>query len=97
MRVHVLCRAHGIRWPKPMPTSRPQVLRRADGLYSTRGVARRLRALPWVVLYWVKQGWLTSADGGAKGHPHWFRLDAETLAHLRRLRREHTGPKGRAS
>lgn len=97
MRVHVLCRAHGIRWPKPMPTSRPQVLRRADGLYSTRGVARRLRVLPWVVLYWVKQGWLTSADGGAKGHPHWFRLDAETLAHLRRLRREHTGPKGRAS
>ncbi len=93
-QVHAYCRDHGIRWPQPMPTSLPQPTRRADGTYSTRGLARRLRVTSASVLYWVKQGWLSS-EGGSKGHPRWYRVDDETLARLRRLRAEHTGPRGR--
>ena len=65
-----------------------------DGAYSTRGVARRLRVTHASGLYWVKQGWLTG-EGGGKGHPRWYRIDDETLARLRQLRAEHTGPQGR--
>jgi len=92
--VHAYCQAHGIRWSQPMPTSLPQPTRRADGTYSTRGLARRLRVTHASVLYWVKRGWLTG-EGGGKGHPRWYRVDDETLVRLRKLRAEHTGPRGR--
>jgi hypothetical protein len=94
--VHAYCQHHGIRWPQPVPTSRPQPFRRTDGAYSTRGVARRLRVTPAAVGYWAKQGWLTAIEGGGRGQPRWYRLDATTVAHLRRLRAEHTGPRFRA-
>jgi len=94
--VHAYCHHHGIRWPAPMPTSKPQPYRRADGAYSTRGVARRLRVTPAAVGYWAKQGWLTAVERGGRGRPQWYRLDAATVAHLRRLRAEHTGPRFRS-
>lgn len=79
-----------------MPTSKPAPLRRHDGAYSTRGVAERLRVTQATVLYWVKQGWLSS-EGGGRGLPHWYRLDAATVARLRQVREAHTGPQGRAT
>jgi DNA invertase Pin-like site-specific DNA recombinase len=93
--VHAHCRLHGIRWPRPMPTSIPQPERRADGAYSARGVARRLRVTRFAVLYWVQQGWLVGEAGGGRGRPWWFRLDAAAIARLRRVRAAHTGPRSR--
>lgn len=97
MKVHAHCRHHQIRWPQPMPTSRPQPLRRADGAYSTRGVAHRLRVSHASVLYWVKQGWLKGLGKGGRGQPRWYRLDEATVEHLREIRKTHTGPRGRVT
>jgi DNA invertase Pin-like site-specific DNA recombinase len=95
--VHSLCAYHDVRWPTPMPTCLPQPLRRRGGDYSTRGVAKLLRVTPATVGYWVSQRWLVPVEGGTRGHPRWFRLDAEDVTRLRRLRQEHTGPRGRAA
>lgn len=97
VRVHVWCQTHQLRWPRRMPSSRPQPLRRANGLYSTRGVARRLRVTPGTVHSWVRRGWLRIADGGTIGHPRWYRLDDETIARLRSLRTEHKEPQRHAA
>jgi DNA invertase Pin-like site-specific DNA recombinase len=93
--VHAHCHHHGIRWPQPMPTSLPTADRRADGAYSVRGAARRLRVTTATVLYWVKRGWMVS-EGGGRGRPRWFRLDPATMVRLKRVRAAHTGPRGRA-
>jgi hypothetical protein len=93
--VHAYCMQHGIRWPRRMPTSVAQPERRADGAYSARGVARRLRVTRSAVLYWVKQGWLVGEAGGGRGRPWWFRLDAAAFARLRRVRTTHTGRRSR--
>lgn len=93
--VHSYCRYHGIRWPRPMPTSVPQPERRADGAYSIRGVARRLRVTESEVRYWVQCGWITSIDGGGRGRALWFHLDPATLVHLKQVRKDHVRPRRR--
>ncbi|MDC0678995.1 recombinase family protein [Sorangium atrum] len=93
--VHSYCRYHGIRWPRPLPTSVPQPERRADGAYSIRGVARRLRVTASEVRYWSKCGWITSIDGGGRGRALWFHLDPATLVHLRQVRKDHVRPRRR--
>ncbi|MCY1076304.1 recombinase family protein [Archangium lansingense] len=57
--------------------------RRAGGLYSIRGVAKRLGVSKDVVLMWVKQGQLRVAEGGSRGHPLWFKLDQATSKRLK--------------
>jgi DNA invertase Pin-like site-specific DNA recombinase len=55
---------------------------RADGLYSTRGVAERFKVSTPTVRHWIKAGHLCVADGGGRGRPAWFNLDDDTVARL---------------
>lgn len=69
---------------RPQATLHKQILpaQRADGLYSTLGVAERFGVLPSTVRRWNKLGWLLTADGGQRGCPSWFRLDKATIARI---------------
>jgi hypothetical protein len=60
--------------------------RRADGLYSVRAVATRMDVPPGVVRYWARTGVLEPVVRGSPGCPHWFRLDAATIARLKKAR-----------
>jgi DNA invertase Pin-like site-specific DNA recombinase len=91
--VQAHCYYQGVRWPRRMLASAPQPERRSDGAYSFRGAARRLHVSETTVRYWIERGWLTSVEGGGRGHPRWFRLDAKTLAHLKRTRAAHHRPR----
>jgi hypothetical protein len=63
--------------------ARSTVLRRADGLYSLRGVAERLEVAPGTARYWFRKGWLQLVEGGGTGHPLWFKLDRSTIERLK--------------
>lgn len=91
--VHQYRRHHGIAWPHRMPTSAPKPNRRADGAYSIRGVAQRLRVSEAEVRYWIKRRWITSFEGGGRGRVRWFQLDPATIARLEQLRATHTRPR----
>lgn len=91
--VQAHCYYHGVHWPHRMLTSTPLPERRSDGAYSFRGVARRLHLSEATARYWIERGWLTSVEGGGRGHPRWFRLDATALARLKRTRAAHQRPR----
>lgn len=93
LAVHAYCHDHGVSWPRRRGTSMAQPERRRDGTYSFRGVARHLHVSEATVRYWIERGWLTSVDGGGRGHPRWFRLDKATLAQLKRVRAAHHRPR----
>jgi DNA invertase Pin-like site-specific DNA recombinase len=78
---------HGLRHVGPSRTQMPVPNRRADGLYSMRGVAARLDVTEGTVDYWLKQGWLRPIDGSGRGRACWFRLDPATVSRLRKHRR----------
>jgi hypothetical protein len=83
------CKYQGVRWSKRMPCSIPLPERRADGLYSTRGVAAQLGVSVRSVRYWVQRRWLKNAEGGAH-LPLWFRLDQALIHKLEKLRDKHS-------
>jgi excisionase family DNA binding protein len=58
-------------------------LERSDGLLSTRGVAERLGVSRRTVRAWVEAGRLIPAEGGGRGSPLWFAVDAKTEQRLR--------------
>lgn len=73
---------YGLRRPPlPPPTGR-QPARRADGLYSVRGVAKRFKVTEGIVYYWIAKGWLKGAEGGGQGRPWWFKLDDQAVKRL---------------
>jgi serine/threonine protein phosphatase PrpC/DNA invertase Pin-like site-specific DNA recombinase len=88
--VYHVCERSGVKLHRLRP---PPVLRRSDGAYSLRGVARRLHVTPWRARYWVTHGWLTPIKAAVHGERHWFRLDQATIARLRRVRDTHCRPK----
>lgn len=88
--VHQHCRYRGLRWSKRMPSSVKRPERRPDGLYSVRGVARRLGVSENAVRHWIQRGWLKITDGGSRGRPCWFRLDDLVVRRLTKLREAHT-------
>jgi DNA invertase Pin-like site-specific DNA recombinase len=90
--VYAYCRYHRVPWPHQGQTSTAQPEYRSDGTYSLRGVARRLRVNVSSVRHWLERGWITSVEGGGRGHARRFRLDQATLAHLRRVRAAHARP-----
>jgi DNA invertase Pin-like site-specific DNA recombinase len=60
---------------------------RADGLYSVHAVAARMEVPPSVVRFWARRGGvLEPVERGGPGRPHWFRLDAKTIATLQKAR-----------
>lgn len=59
--------------------------RRKDGLYSTRGVAKRLGVERQTVGYWSKHGLLKVKEGGGSGgRDAWFELNPETITELQK-------------
>jgi len=68
--------------PGATPPNKPVPDQRADGLYSTRAVAKRFGVPTRTVNRWAKVGILEVADGGGHGRPSWFKLDDETVRHL---------------
>jgi hypothetical protein len=57
--------------------------RRGDGLFSPRGVARRLGVSEGTVRRWVEAGHLKPAERRGRGRPSWFALDCELEKRLR--------------
>ena len=72
----------GIVRPTATPIRKPLPNQRADGLYSTRGVAERFGVARNTVTSWVRSGRLLIADGGGHGRPSWFDLDEKTIERL---------------
>lgn len=68
--------------PGSFPGNQPLPDRRADGMYSTRGVAARLGVQQRTVSRWVKVGLLEVADGGGARQATWFKLDEQTIDRL---------------
>ncbi len=58
---------------------------RSDGLYSLRGVAKRLGVRAGAVHYWVARGWLVPSARSGPGPTAWFKLDDATIARLEDL------------
>ncbi|HEX5747207.1 MAG TPA: recombinase family protein [Archangium sp.] len=71
-----------------------QPARRADGLYSVRGVAERFNVSEAIVRYWMKRGWLEPVEGGGRGHVCWFKLDRKALKRLNAAKAQGLGAIG---
>jgi hypothetical protein len=69
-------------WRRSSPKARHVPNQRADGLYSTHGIAAELNVAPSVVQYWARKGLLPTVEKGGRGRPHWFKLDAATKERL---------------
>jgi hypothetical protein len=69
-------------WRRSSPKARHVPNQRADGLYSTHGIAAELNVTPGVVQYWARKGLLPTVEKGGRGRPHWFRLDDATKKRL---------------
>jgi hypothetical protein len=88
-------RRYGLRCQPAGRRGRPrQPERRADGLYSTSGVAVLLGVTTTTVRAWVEKGWLQGVEGGGPGSPRWFKLDGSTLERLRAARARGMSPTG---
>jgi len=72
----------GIARPSATRTQEAVPDRRADGLYSTAGVARRFDVPRHRIDQWVRTGCLAISDGGGRGRPSWFNLDDDTIKRL---------------
>lgn len=82
-----LRKRHGfVRWHQGEQPLRRLPERRADGLYSVRGVAAVLGVTKGVVRFWIEKGKLQGVDGGGYGHPWWFKLDRATIKRLKSKR-----------
>jgi DNA invertase Pin-like site-specific DNA recombinase len=92
-------RRYGIhRQPLGRRRGRPrQPERRADGLYSTHGVAARLGVTETVVRSWVEKGWLRCVEGGGPGTPRWYKLERSTLNRLRAAKVQGNDSSGRGA
>ncbi|WP_146210327.1 hypothetical protein [Vitiosangium sp. GDMCC 1.1324] len=92
-------RRYGIhRQPVGRRRGRPrQPERRADGLYSTHGVAALLDVTETVVRSWVEKGWLRCVEGGGPGTPRWYKLDRSTLNRLRAATAQGNNSSGRGA
>lgn len=75
----------GISRPGAVPANEPTPHQRADGLYSTRGVAERFGVAKRTVTGWAQAGYLPVAEGGMRGRPSWYKLDPKTIKKLERL------------
>jgi DNA invertase Pin-like site-specific DNA recombinase len=80
--VHRVLYRHGLSRLHPAPRAARQPARRADGLYSVRGVAMHFSVSEAIVRYWMQRGWLKPVQGGGRGHVCWFRLDRHTIKRL---------------
>jgi DNA invertase Pin-like site-specific DNA recombinase len=84
---------HGVQREGPSRSQKPVPARRADGLYSLRGVAARLQVSEATVASWIKRGRLQPVEGSGRGRACWFRLDPATVSRLHKLhRRAPQGP-----
>lgn len=72
----------GLRRVQLAPDAGHPPARRADGLYSVHGVARRFGVSEAVVRYWMERGWLEAVEGCGRGHVCWFKLDRATTRRL---------------
>lgn len=72
---------YGFHSPESTRTRRSPA-RRADGLYSVRGVAERLGVKPALVANWANTGLLAVAEGGKTTKARWFHLDDTTIEKL---------------
>lgn len=72
----------GVSRPGAVPAHDPTPLRRADGLYSTRGVAERFGVPRRTVTGWAKAGHLEIAEGGGHGRPAWYNLGDREVQRL---------------
>jgi DNA-binding transcriptional MerR regulator len=70
----------------PGPEALRPPYRRADGLYTARGVAARLGVSVPTVSYWVQQGWLVPAERSGRANARWFELDPTTIARLETIK-----------
>jgi hypothetical protein len=73
---------------------RDQRDRRADGLYSTHGIAARFEVSSGIVRYWVQKGLLTPAERGLRGR-FLFKLDGATVSRLNAAKARGYGMNGR--
>ena len=80
---------HGLLPSGRSPSRRCQPLRRADGLYSLRGVAARLKVSESRVRVWINHGWLTPVGRRGHGFPLWFQLDSAAVKRLQALKASH--------
>jgi DNA invertase Pin-like site-specific DNA recombinase len=69
-------------WRRTSPKARHVPNQRADGLYSTHGIAAEFNVTPGVVQYWASKGLLPTVEKGGRGRPHWFKLDDATKERL---------------
>ena len=74
------------------PSMRPPE-RRADGMYSVRGVAARFGVTEGIVRYWVEKAWLVGVKD-AGGRAWWFHLDRATVHRLEAAKMRGYGPDG---
>lgn len=73
----------GVRRPGSFPANQKVPDRRADGLYSTRGVAQRFGVTARTVTRWAQNGALEIADSGGPRSPAWFCLDSTTIEQVK--------------
>ncbi|MDP2317233.1 MAG: hypothetical protein Q8P41_30380 [Pseudomonadota bacterium] len=69
----------GVSRPFATPAHEPAPDRRGDGLWSSRGVARRFAVKTRTVSGWVKLGVLVPVDGGGPARAAWFDLDDDAI------------------
>jgi hypothetical protein len=79
----------GLRRPMATPSQQKVPDQRADGLYSIRGVAKRFDVAVSTVRSWLHRGVLAPTEGGGRGYPAWFLLDAETIGRIEAQQRGH--------
>lgn len=72
----------GVVRPGSVPGNQPVPDRRADGLYSSRGVAARFGVTQQTVSRWARKGQLQVAESGGGHRPDWFELDEQTIQSL---------------
>jgi DNA invertase Pin-like site-specific DNA recombinase len=86
----VVTERHRLRLLRPFHKPTPE--RRADGLYSVRGVAARMGVTEGIVCRWIQMGWLVPV---VRGRPRWFKLDDATLERLHAAKARGYGPGAR--
>lgn len=87
-RVGIVRRWRGWSRPYALKHGKCNPDRRDDGLYSTKGVAKKFGVTRINVQTWVDQGLLKATDGGGMGRASWFKMDTRTIETLRDLAEE---------